>query len=118
MRNISLFIFTLISILRRIGKLKAILTRFQGITYHYEKCKLKIVVTRIEEGYSYFKQNRLTFFKIVPMVLNPHGIEPTFLKFDSWSPRLGFIPIITYNVFNQIKKESKKKISFMYTKNI
>ena len=28
------------------------------------------------------------------MVLNPHGIEPTFLKYDSWSPGAGFIPII------------------------
>ena len=36
----------------------------------------------------------------VPMVLNPHGIEPTFLELDSWSLGTGFIPIITYNVLN------------------
>ena len=40
------------------------------------------------------------------MVFNPNGIEPTFLKLDSWSPGAGFIPIITYNVLNEIKKES------------
>ena len=34
----------------------------------------------------------------VPMVLNPHGIEPTFLKLDSWSPGAGFITIIIYSV--------------------
>ena len=33
-------------------------------------------------------------------VLNPNGIEPTFLKLDSWSPGAGFIPIITSNVLN------------------
>ena len=44
----------------------------------------------------------------VPMVLNPHGIEPTFLKLDSWSPGAGFIPFITSIVLNQIKKEKNK----------
>ena len=34
------------------------------------------------------------------MVLNPNGIEPTFLKLDSRSPGAGFIPIINSNVFN------------------
>jgi hypothetical protein len=28
------------------------------------------------------------------MVLNPNGIEPTFLKLGSWSPEAGFIPIL------------------------
>ena len=37
---------------------------------------------------------------IVPMVLNPHGIEPTFLELNLWSPGAGCIPIITYNVLN------------------
>ena len=36
----------------------------------------------------------------VSMVLNPNGIEPTFLKLDSWSPGAGFIPIINSNVLN------------------
>ena len=52
----------------------------------------------------------------VPMVLNPKGIEPTFLKFDSWSPGAGFIPIITSNIFNQIKKkriQEKKTVLFI-----
>ena len=35
-----------------------------------------------------------------PMVLNPHGFEPTFLKLDSWSPEAGFMLIITQNVLN------------------
>ena len=34
------------------------------------------------------------------MVFNPNGTEPTFLKFDSWSPGAGFIPIINSNVLN------------------
>ena len=33
------------------------------------------------------------FVKKVPMVLNPNGIEPTFLKLGLWSPGAGFIPI-------------------------
>ena len=54
---------------------------------------------------------------MVPMVLNPNGIEPTFLKLDSWSPGAGLIPIITSNILNLIKKkEFKKKNSFMHTK--
>ena len=36
----------------------------------------------------------------VPLVLNPNGIEPTFLKLDSWSPGAGFIPILTSNELN------------------
>ena len=36
----------------------------------------------------------------VPMVLDPHGTEPYFLKLDSWSPGTGFIPIRAYNVLN------------------
>ena len=45
--------------------------------------------------------NNVIFFDVerwVPMVLNPNGIEPTFL--DSWSPGASFIPIITSNVLN------------------
>ena len=41
---------------------------------------------------------------LVHVVLHPHGIAPTFLKLDSWSPGAGFIPIITTNVLNKIKK--------------
>ena len=54
------------------------------------------------------------------MVLNPNGIEPTFLNLDSWSPGAGFIPIITSNVLNWMKeiRIQEKKISFMHTKNI
>ena len=45
------------------------------------------------------------------MLLNPHGIEPTSLHLNSWSPGVAFIPIITTNNV-RIKEE---KISFMYT---
>ena len=37
---------------------------------------------------------------LVPMVLNPNGIEPTFLKLDRWLPGAGSIPTITSNVLN------------------
>ena len=33
-----------------------------------------------------------------------HGIAPTFLKLDSWSPGAGFIPIISTKGINPIKK--------------
>ena len=55
----------------------------------------------------------------VPMVLNQNGIEHTFLKLDLLSPRVGFIPFITSNILNYIKKKRiKKENSFMHTKNI
>ena len=41
---------------------------------------------------------------MVHLVLHPHGIAPTFLKFDSWSPGAGLIPIIFTKGINQIKK--------------
>jgi hypothetical protein len=54
---------------------------------------------------------------LVHLVLHPHGIAPTFLKLDSWSPEAGSIPIITYNVSNWIKKERmQEKNSFINTK--
>ena len=45
----------------------------------------------------YLQLNYLPYSKMVPMVLNPHGIKTIFLKFDSWSPGAVFISIITYN---------------------
>ena len=45
------------------------------------------------------------------------GIAPTLSKFDSWSPGAGFIPIISINGINQIKKGNcKKKKNFIHTK--
>ena len=53
------------------------------------------------------------------MVLNPNGIEPTFLKLDSWSLVAGFIPIITSNILNYIKKKRiQENNNFMQTINI
>ena len=43
------------------------------------------------------------------------GIAPTFLKFDSWLPGAGFIPIISIIEINQIKKGNyKKKIYYIF----
>ena len=50
------------------------------------------------------------------MVLNPRGIEPTFLILDSWLPGASFIPIITSSVSNQIK-ECKKNLCIQKTFN-
>ena len=50
------------------------------------------------------------------MVLNPNGIKPTFLKLDSWSPGVGFIPILTSNILNYIKKkriQGKKTVLYI-----
>ena len=46
----------------------------------------------------------LTVIKMVHVILHPRGIVPTFLKLDSWSPGVGFIPIISTKGINQIKK--------------
>ena len=48
----------------------------------------------------------------VHLVLHPHGIVPTFLKSDSWSPVAGLTPIISTKGINQIKKNCKKKGKF------
>ena len=42
--------------------------------------------------------------KRVHLVLHPHGISPTFLKLDTWSPGAVFIPNISTKGINQIKK--------------
>ena len=47
------------------------------------------------------KRYRIEYKEVMgPHGIDPNGIEPTFLKLDSWSPGAGFIPIITYNVLN------------------
>ena len=56
-------------------------------------------------------------FITVHLVLHPHGIAPTFLKLDSWSPMAGYIHIISTKGINQIKKEKfLEKMKFMHTK--
>ena len=52
-------------------------------------------VNLLDSGFTY-----LDLFIGSHIVLNPHGIEPTFLNFDSWSPGADFKPIIAYNVLN------------------
>ena len=54
------------------------------------------------------------------MALNPSGIEHSFLKLDSWSPGAGFIPIITSNISNHIKKKiiQEKKLFYAYKKHL
>ena len=41
------------------------------------------------------------------MVLNPNGIEPTFLKLDSWSPGAGFYSCYNFQCI-ELDKERKK----------
>ena len=52
--------------------------------------------------------------------LHPREIVTTFLKLNSWSPGLGFIPIISTKRINQIDQKhwkiARKKLSFMHTK--
>ena len=59
---------------------------------------------------SRYKKERIL---MVPMVLSPNGIEPTFLKLDSWSPGAGSIPY--YNLkcikLDEEKKNLRKKKS-------
>jgi len=50
--------------------------------------------------YSNLKKKLLYRYLTVPLVLLPNGIAPTFLKFDSWSPGAGFIPIISTKSLN------------------
>jgi hypothetical protein len=38
----------------------------------------------------FFRKGRVIFFKGSLGILHPHGISPTFLKLDSWSPGAGF----------------------------
>ena len=45
-------------------------------------------------------------FILVPLVLQPHGIAPTILKLESWSPGASFIPIISHHG-NKLDKERK-----------
>ena len=55
----------------------------------------------------------------VHLVLHPRGIASTFLKLDLWWPGAGFIPIISTEGINQIKKGyCKKKKKFYAHKNI
>ena len=45
-----------------------------------------------------------SMYSLVQLVLHPHGIVPTFLELDSWSPGADFIPIISTQGIDQIKK--------------
>ena len=47
------------------------------------------------------------------MGLHPHGIAPTFLKLDAWSPGVGFVSTKE----NKLDKE-RKIVSFMHTKRL
>ena len=54
---------------------------------------------------------------MVHLVLQPQGIEPTFLKLNSWSPGAGLIPIIYSKGIKQIRKGKivrKKKFSSLF----
>ena len=55
---------------------------------------------------------------MVNLVLHPHGIAPTFLKFYSWSPGAGFYSyyIRQGNKSDKEREVVRKKLSFMHTK--
>ena len=53
---------------------------------------------------------------MVHLVLHPHGIAPTFLKFDSWSLGHYFYYIHQGNKSDKERKIVRKKLSFMNTK--
>ena len=52
---------------------------------------------------------------MVHLVLHPHEIAPTFVKFDLWSPGAGFVHIKSTKGINQIKKKIVRKKSFIHT---
>ena len=52
---------------------------------------------------------------MVHFILHPHGIAPTFLKLDSWSPGACFILFISTKGINQRKKgKLQEKSSVLY----
>ena len=64
----------------------------------------------IHIGTSSVKQSNLSlllklYYFWVHLVLHPHGIASTLLKFNLLSPGVGFIPIISTKKINQIRKE-------------
>jgi len=53
----------------------------------------------------------------VHKVAHPHGIAPTFLKFNLWSPGMGLIPITSTKGINQKKEGNCKKKNKFYAYN-
>ena len=51
----------------------------------------------------YFEGLNLTDFWVL-LILHTHGVAPTFLKINMWSPGAGFISIIYTKGINHIKK--------------
>ena len=61
---------------------------------------LPLYATQIINYFLKFKdliQPRIRIVILTNLEIGFHGIEPTFLKLDSWSPGAGFIPIINSN---------------------
>ena len=62
--------------------------------------QFELLMDRLEKE-SYFQVLNMLmiclFFFLREINKGSHGIEPTFLKLDSWSPGVGFIPIIILN---------------------
>ena len=98
-----------------------------ALTVHiFLSCVFCCLIRTINYHFNNISKRSLTFLfpkptknpVLVHLVLHPHGIAPTFLKLDSWSPGAGFIPIISTKGINQKKKGIllEKKLSFMHTK--
>ena len=47
-----------------------------------------------------------------------YGIEPTFLKYDLYSPGASFISITPSNALNGELDKGRKRLSLIHTKNI
>ena len=55
---------------------------------------------------------------MVHLVLHPHGIAPTFLRLDSWSPGADLYSYFIHqrNKSDKERQIVRKKLSFMHTK--
>ena len=62
------------------------------------KVSLFIMKNGCKLGQRFFEKTFI--LTMVPLVLHPHGIVSTFLKLNSWSLRVSFIPIISTKEIN------------------
>ena len=53
--------------------------------------------------------------KSVDLVLHPHGIDPTFLKLDSWSPGAG---LYSYYIHQGNKSDKSTVKSFLFREKV
>ena len=77
---------------------------FSLYTYLMSFSKKSIILTNADSVFIVDQSEKSIVHKkiprLVPMVLYPHGIAPTFLKMDSWTLGADFIPIISTKGIN------------------